>query len=269
MNERSGSGPRAARTPMRAMSRWERVVYMIIRAFLDLMCRVVWRMEVVGRERLPAAGPFIVAPVHRSYLDFLIVGAAIPKVMRFMAKDSIWKVAWVGRFLEHMGSFPVDREKADRTALRTVEESIAHGDPVVMFPEGRRREGPVVEDMLEGPAWVAARNRVPLVPVGLGNTDRALPMGAKFIRPVKVRVVIGEPIYPDVPATGRVPRGAVGELTAELRDAVQRNYDLSRGVSSDASGTSPGAVGGTSTGESSTGEASTGESSNGDGVPPG
>ena len=51
-----------------------------------------------------------------------------------------------------------------------------------------------------------------------------------MIRPVRLRVVIGEPIYPDVPATGRVPRGAVAELTEQLRTEVQRCYDQSRGA---------------------------------------
>ena len=55
-----------------------------------------------------------------------------------------------------------------------------------------------------------------------------MPIGAKFIRPVKLTVVIGEPIYPDVPASGRIPRGAVADLTEQLRDEVQHCFDLSR-----------------------------------------
>ena len=70
-----------------------------------------------------------------------------------------------------MGAFPVNRERPDRRALRNCEEALVHGDPVVMFPEGRRKAGPVVEDLQEGPAWVACRYRVPIVPVGLGRTD--------------------------------------------------------------------------------------------------
>jgi hypothetical protein len=55
-----------------------------------------------------------------------------------------------------------------------------------------------------------------------------MPIGSSLVRPVKLRVVIGEPIYPDVPPTGRVPRGSVAAFTEQLRAEVQRCYDLSR-----------------------------------------
>lgn len=210
------------------MSRGERVVYRILRLVLEGWARVFWRIEVTGRDRLPVAGPFVVAPVHRSYVDFLIVGASIPRVLHFMAKDSLWRWAWFGRFIERMGAFPVDRSGADRSALRSAERWLALGEPVVMFPEGRRREGDTVAEVLDGPAWVACRNRVPIVPVGLGNTDGAMPIGSRFLRPVKVRVVIGEPIHPDVAPTGRVPRRVISEVSEQLRDEVQRLYDAAR-----------------------------------------
>lgn len=217
-----------ARHRVAAMSVRERIGYRCLRLVIEIWCRVFWRVTVVGRDRLPTAGPFILSPSHRSNVDFLVTGAAIPRVMRFMAKDSLWSAEWFGRFLVHMGAFPVNREHPDRRALRNCSEALAHGDAVVMFPEGRRKAGPVIEDLQEGPAWVACRARVPIVPVGLGVTDRAMPIGSKFLRPVKLTVVIGEPIYPDVPASGRVPRGAAAELTGQLRDELQRCFDLSR-----------------------------------------
>lgn len=227
-DQAAGRPAPAVRHEVRAMSRGERVAYRCIRWILELWCRTFWRMQVVGRDRLPASGPFIVAPVHRSYIDFAVIGAAIPRIMRFMGKDSVW-VGPLGWLLDHMGAFPVNRDRVDRAALRNCEEALALGEPLVMFPEGRRMAGDVVEEIQEGPAWVACRYRVPIVPVGLGHTDRAMPIGAKWLRPTRITVVIGEPIYPDVPVTGRVPRGAVAEVTEELRGQVQRYYDVARG----------------------------------------
>ena len=99
---------------------------------------------------------------------------------------------------------------------------------MVMFPEGRRKDGPTVEDLFDGPAFVACRNRIPIVPIAIGGTDHALPRGAKMVRPSRIRVVIGEPIYPDVSATGRVPRRAVSETTDVLRSELQRLYSQVR-----------------------------------------
>ncbi len=214
------------------MSPWSRRVHRAIRVIVLGLAKILFRLEIRGGDRLPVSGPYIFAPVHRSNIDAFIAASAIPPgtVIRTMAKDSLWTNARFGRFLERMGAFPVDRERPDRGALRNCEEALGHGEPLLMFPEGRRRSGDVVEDILEGPAWLACRTRLPIVPVGIAGSDRAMPIGAKLIRPVKVTVQIGEPLLPDVPLTGRVPRRAVLDLTELLREEIQRNYEIARGA---------------------------------------
>ena len=213
------------RGPLRPITGAGRVSYRFWVVLGRLLLRPLWGLKVEGLDRLPAGVGYVIAPVHRSYVDFAIVAAVIPRTLRFMTKDSIWKWRWLGRFIEFNGSFPVDRESVDRDALRRCEEAVAMGDPVVMFPEGRRKEGPLVEDLFDGPSFVACRNRVPIVPVGIGGSTDAMPIGAKMIRRARVRVVIGEPIYPEVPASGRIPMRAVGENTEALRESLQRLYD--------------------------------------------
>ncbi|MCB0952203.1 MAG: 1-acyl-sn-glycerol-3-phosphate acyltransferase, partial [Microthrixaceae bacterium] len=122
---------------LRAVGRVGDLTYRFLCNLGRLLAKVIWRFEVSGRERLPTVGPYILCPVHRSYVDFLVAGMAVPRRMRFMAKDSLWKAPRFGRFLEFIGAFPVDREHADRTALRRAEEAVAGGEPLVMFPEGR------------------------------------------------------------------------------------------------------------------------------------
>lgn len=214
--------------PLRPISTAGRWCYRTIRWIGLLLLKPLWGLKVEGVERLPVGVAYVVTPVHRSYVDFAVMVAVIPRVMRFMAKDTIWRWRWLGRFLEFNGSFPVDREHADRDALRRCEQAVHGGDPVVMFPEGRRKEGPVVEDLFDGPSFVACRSRVPIVPVGIGGSSQAMPRGAKLIHRAKVRVVIGEPIYPDVPATGRVPRRAITEHTELVRAELQSLYDSVR-----------------------------------------
>lgn len=202
--------------------------YRVLATLARWLARAYWRLEIVGSERVPRTGAFVVAPVHRSNLDFLLAGLAVGRPVRFMAKSSIFLGGAIDRFLYAMGAFPVDRDSADFSAIRTCEELLAAGEPVVVFPEGRRKEGLTVKDLYDGPAFMAARQRVPIVPVGIGGSEDAMPIGRKVILPRKVVLVVGEPIYPDVEAEGRVPRSAIAALTTELRDEVQGVYDTAR-----------------------------------------
>jgi 1-acyl-sn-glycerol-3-phosphate acyltransferase len=95
----------------------------------------------------------------------------------------------------------------------------------VIFPEGTRQFGPKVENLFEGAAYVATKVGVPIVPVGIGGSEHALPKGKKLPRPVKVAIVVGKPIMPRVTEGQRTSRRAVHELTLQLRDEVQRLFD--------------------------------------------
>ena len=193
-----------------------RICYRLFWAVVWILVKVVTRLRVEGKERLPD-GPFILSPIHRSFIDTPVAGMITSRRLRFMGKESLWDSKLLGGFLSVMGGFPVERGAADRTALRAAEDVLALGEPLVMFPEGTRREGPRLkrEDMHDGPAFVSARSGVPIVPVGLGGTVRTLPIGAKIPRFRKVVAVVGDPIYPPR-IEGRVPRRVVRELSEEL-----------------------------------------------------
>ena len=114
--------------------------------------------------------------------------------MRYMGKDSIWKSKPLGRFVSMLGAFPVHRGTADRESLRACTEIIEGGSPLVMFPEGQRRSGPVVEDLFDGTAFVASKTGVPIVPVGIGGSERMMPKGAKFLKRSPLVMIVGDPI---------------------------------------------------------------------------
>ena len=207
------------------MSPLARIWYGFARLVVVGFCRIFWRVSIRGRSNIPVDGPFVLAPVHRSNVDFAIVAGVTRRRMRYLAKDSIWKLG-LGRVWESLGAIAVVRGTPDRDAMRTLEQTLAGGEPVVMFPEGTRQTGPEVQPLFDGVAYVASRARVPIVPVGIGGSERAMPKGSKLIRPVKITVVIGPPIVPEARDEGaRVPRRAVGELTARLKSEVQRLFD--------------------------------------------
>jgi 1-acyl-sn-glycerol-3-phosphate acyltransferase len=187
--------------------------------------RIITRMRIEGRENVPKTGGFVLAPVHRSYIDTPISAAVTRRRLRYMAKDSMWKTPWVGWLISSVGGFPVSRGTTDIEALKRCFLLLGQGEPIVMFPEGERKSGPIVQPLFEGAAYVAARGNVPIIPVGIGGSEAVMPKGAKMIRPRKVRVIIGKPIYATVGENGRPPRSEVKRVTAELHDELQRLFD--------------------------------------------
>ena len=79
------------------------VVYWIIIPFT----RIYTRMSINGRHNIPKSGPFVLAPVHRSYVDTPIAGCVTSRRMRFMGKDTMWNNHTVGWLLSALGAFPV------------------------------------------------------------------------------------------------------------------------------------------------------------------
>lgn len=187
--------------------------------------RVWTRIRVEGRENVPTRGGFVVAPVHRSYIDTPITATITRRRLRFMAKDTMWRNPKIGWTLSAVGGFPVTRGSSDIEALKRCLQLLDAGEPLVMFPEGERKSGPIVQPLFEGAAYVASRARVPIIPVGIGGSERAMPKGATFIYPRKVRVIVGEPIHPQVGESGRAPRTEVKRLTEELHAALQVLFD--------------------------------------------
>ncbi len=217
-----------------ADSRVSRLAYVFFRSLVCWFTQAFTRMRIDGREHLPATGAYVVAPVHRSYVDTPITACITTRRIRFMGKQELWKYRSIGWLIATLGAFPVNRGHADREALTKCVEILEAGEPLTLFPEGERKDGPRIHPLFEGAAYVAARARVPIIPVGIGGSARVMPRHAKMIHPRKVHVVIGEPIWvidPDDPvaaASRRTPREPVRAATAQLHDELQRLFDLAQ-----------------------------------------
>jgi 1-acyl-sn-glycerol-3-phosphate acyltransferase len=212
--------------PIAAATRFQLAFYGVARAVFAGWAYTFWRVRVKGREHVPPTGSYILAPVHRSNIDTILMACVSRRRLRYMGKDSLWKKrhwAWV---LTALGGFPVHRGTADREALRLGEEAVRSGEALVVFPEGTRRSGTVVEGLFEGAAFMALRAGVPIIPVGIAGSEQAMPKGAKGLRPVKVGMVIGAPIEPPPrPPGGRGSRRQVHELTVRLEAELQAVMD--------------------------------------------
>ena len=202
-----------------------RSFYQLIRFLVVAICRTYCRMNVSGKENIPQTGPFILAPVHRSYIDTPIASGCTRRRMRFMGKDSMWKRQPLNWMLSALGAFPVTRGSADREAIMRAIQVLKSGEPLVLFPEGERKSGPVVQPLMDGAAYVACKAGVSIIPVGIGGSERVMGKGAKFIYPRKLVVIIGKPIPVPASVDGRMPRSAVKEVTTQLHEQLQQLFD--------------------------------------------
>lgn len=202
-------------------------LYRFVRGLLGSLSWILFRPGVTGAERIPTDGPVILAPVHRSNIDFVFTIFLSPRKVFFMAKDGLYRSRLFGWILTRVGAFPVNRSGADRESMRLAEEVLRRGEALVLFPEGTRQSGEAIGTLHDGTMFIASREGARVVPIGIAGTDRALPKGAKFLHPTRVRVVVGEPIDPPV-SEGRVSRSAVTAKTEELRGALQAAYDEAR-----------------------------------------
>jgi 1-acyl-sn-glycerol-3-phosphate acyltransferase len=200
--------------------------YRIMRFLFNAILRLWFRPHVVGQEHIPATGPVILAPVHRSFADFGFTSVCTRRKLFFMAKDSLWKNKGLGKLLLYLGVFPVHRESADREAMQRAEEILTRGQVLVLFPEGTRREGPTIENLMEGAAFLSARTGAPIVPIGIGGSDLSMPKGSAIPKPMTIQVVVGPAIAPPArTGKGRVSRSAVHAASEELVGELQAAYD--------------------------------------------
>jgi 1-acyl-sn-glycerol-3-phosphate acyltransferase len=187
--------------------------YAQVRRFFGGLVRAVYRLEVIGADRLPATGPAVVAPNHDSWLDGIVLGAAVSRELRFVAKAELWRSRLLAWMLDGLGAIPIERGHSDYLAAARVLEALKVGQAVVIFPQGAVRGDPAWK---QGAAHAALVTGAPLVPVRLVGTARALSRGR--IGFPQLRVIIGEPIE-----VARAPEdpAAATELTERLRVAVE------------------------------------------------
>lgn len=190
---------------------------------------VAYRVSFEGWENVPQGGA-ILAGNHVSYLDPALLWCVTPRPTHFVAKSELWESGWLGYLLDHFWAFPVRRASADREMIQTATHLLDAGELLGMFPEGTRKHDTDPDTLGEahgGVAFLALRAGVPVVPVGIAGTEKALPRGAKVLRFPPVVIRVGTPVYPGEFEGGRKERMdamtvRIMERIATVRDAARR-----------------------------------------------
>lgn len=160
-------------------------------------------VEVVGRERIPAAGPSLFAVNHLHILDALWMSAVLPSRTRFLVADEFRTKPVVGRLLDAGRVIYIERGRADREALERAVAVVRGGGAVAIAPEGRLSPTGGLIKGQSGVAYLSSQSGVPVIPVVAYGQERARVSWTRLSR-VRVRVRIGDPIAaPACPATAR------------------------------------------------------------------
>lgn len=162
--------------------------------------RFLYRADVEGLEHVPADGPAIISPNHRSFFDSPLVMAMAPRPVVFLGKSEYMDDRSTKYLFPALGMVPIKREvkKASMAALLTAAELLNDGALVGIYPEGTRSRDGLLHRGHSGVAHLAVMTGAPIIPVGIIGTERVQPIGSTIPRPFRgpVRLRFGEPIDP-------------------------------------------------------------------------
>jgi len=158
----------------------------LVRVLSFIFCPV----RTFGTDNLPKTGGFLLASNHQSHLDPMLIPSFCPRRLRFIAKDSLFRIPIVGPIIRFGGGIPIKRGKADRGALDRAVQELEKGYGILIFPQGTRGG----EKIQAGVGFLSAQTGKPVVPLYIEGTDKILPKGVKFPRRGPVRMIIGKPL---------------------------------------------------------------------------
>jgi 1-acyl-sn-glycerol-3-phosphate acyltransferase len=206
----------------------DRPYRLVIRLALVVFRLLRFRFDVRGSEHVPATGGAVICSNHVSYLDFTFLGlAALPqhRLVRFMAKISVFANRFPGPLMRAMHHIPVDR-KAGAAAFDLAVRALKDGEVVGVFPEATISSSFRLKELKAGAARMAIDAAVPVLPAAVWGGQRLFtkhhPIDLR--RGVAVTVVLGEPIRPE---PGEEPRELLQRIRAAMEallDEAQRTY---------------------------------------------
>jgi 1-acyl-sn-glycerol-3-phosphate acyltransferase len=198
-----------------------RVFYSLVKNMFRGFFALYNRLDVRGLDNVAPGATVIVAANHSSYLDPPLIGSVFPGRLRYLAKESLFRVPLLGFFIRVLGAIPVTREDSQRAGavMKLLLARLKNSESILLFPEGARSLDGKLQALEGGVAFLSVKTGVPVMPMYVQGALRAWPRGSLFPRPRKLRLFISPPIHPDLNiANEHERRGALMKvLDGELR----------------------------------------------------
>lgn len=200
------------------MKMFSKRAYRVLRVCLLVVMRI-WHpiIRVRGKENIPD-GAAVMCCNHSAFSDpvWIIVYGNLPVLPRTMAKKEAIKTPVIGALYQKLGGFPVDRNGADISAVKTAMKTLKEGNKLIIFPEGTRIRGGKKSEPHNGAMLIAARAKAPVVPIFLSTKKRPFS---------KVELVFGKPYDPEFsdkhPSTDEMDK-----LSADLMEQIYKMGEI-------------------------------------------
>lgn len=180
--------------------------------------------KIYGVENVPQTGGLVIVSNHASYFDPPIVSNCVCRPVAYMAKEELFKIPVLAQAIKLYGAYPVSRGTSDRGAIRYALEYLENGWAVGVFLEGTRtRDGRIYEPK-RGAALLAAKAKVPLLPVSLWGSEKIVQPGTPIPRKVPLTIRIGKLIA----TPSSTSKEELEAVTHQCADAINTLHDLGR-----------------------------------------
>src|SRR3989441_581987 len=170
-------------------------LYFLGWCFFRTLFKLYFRWRVYNPERVPQAGPVILAANHASFLDPPLVGAGVRRGINYLARENLFRFPVVGWVLRHWDVVPVDREGGGARGLKAILDRLLAGGAIILFPEGTRTRDGTLQPARSGIGLTVIKSTAPVVPVRVFGTFEAFGRYLRFPRPHKVAVKYGQPMF--------------------------------------------------------------------------
>jgi 1-acyl-sn-glycerol-3-phosphate acyltransferase len=176
------------RRPDRLVRRWARAIVALSGCGLS----------VDGAANLEGLGAAVLVANHASYVDSVVLMAALPVEFRFVAKRRLLRYPVIGTLIERAGHLPVEKADVARrlAGADEITRALREGRSLLVFPEGTFLAEPTLLPFRLGAFRAAVFSRRPVVPVAIRGTRVVLPAYARLARRGPIQVVVGAPLWP-------------------------------------------------------------------------
>lgn len=139
--------------------------YKVVKFIASIMFKIFFKIEVKGIENVPKDGKVILCSNHANNLDPMLISIVVPRKINWMAKKELFKNKTISFLIRKLGSFPVDRDGTDITAIKNALRVLKNDEVLGIFPEGTRVSSIDLENAKPGVALLSIKSQATVVPV--------------------------------------------------------------------------------------------------------